>query len=327
MIRRLARFLVPTLSGAEVSPEARELLRDLRLRHLIFFSWHFEDPQGFWILREELRGLGLGPPQGLFMVDQEGGRVQRIRLPLFPEFPSPYEIAQKGPEEMSRVSREIARGLKNLGINVNLAPVVDLAGAEAPDWLRERTLGEDPQKVGGLAEIFIREHLREGVLPCAKHFPGLGGVLPDPHRELPYKRAPSEEELGVFKQVVEAGVPLIMTTHLVVETWSTEPATFTERAVKALREELGFEGLILTDDLAMGALAEWEPAERLLQVLLSGHDLWLVSGEVTRWVEPLEELSREVSTSRVLRERLAALERHQETFFQALLLGVPCKTQ
>jgi len=225
--------------------------------------------------------------------------VQRIGPPLLPEYPSPSEAARKGPEEVSRLSREMARGLRDLGLNVNLAPVVDLAGEEAPDWLRKRTLGEDPERVGELAEIFIREHLREGVLPCAKHFPGLGGVLPDPHRELPRKEKPSEDQLRVFRRAVSAWVPLVMTTHLVVEAWGPEPVTFSEKAVEILRKDLGFEGLILTDDLSMGALSAWEPAERLLRALLSGHDLWLAAADVKELTGPLEELSREVEASRV----------------------------
>ncbi|QJA06781.1 glycoside hydrolase family 3 protein [Thermosulfurimonas marina] len=316
MIRRLSAFLVPTLSGAEITPEEREILRDFGLRHLIFFSRHFEEAEAICTLREELGRLGLGPPKGFFMVDQEGGRVQRIGPPLLPDYPAPYELARKGPEEVSRISQEIARGLKALGLNVNLAPVVDLAGEEAPDWLRERTFGEDPERVGELAEVFIREHLKAGVLPCAKHFPGLGGVFPDPHRELPQKESPSEAELRVFKRATEAGVPLVMTTHLVVEAWDPRPVTFSERALRILREDLGFGGLVLTDDLAMGALSAWELAERLLEALLSGHDLWLIAVEVREIIEPLEALSREVEASRVLRERLVVLEGRQKSFLK-----------
>ncbi len=307
MIRRLAEFLVLSPSGPELSEEEREIVRDLRLRHFILFKRHFVEAEQVRRLVEELRipsGRG-SEGQGLLMVDQEGGRVQRIGPPLSSEFPEPLSVARRGAEAVEGFSRELARTLKAWGLHVNLAPVLDLAGEEAPDFLRGRTFGDDPWEVARLGQVFIRVHLEEGVFPCAKHFPGLGGVHVDPHRELPAVEGLSERALEPFREAVRAGVPFMMTTHLVVRELSERPATFSREIVQVLRERLGFEGPVLTDDLAMEALGDYELPERFLYALLSGHTLWLYCGSLTEAAEALAELSREVAKSRVLRDKVA----------------------
>ncbi len=313
MIRKLASLAVLTPGAPVPEVEERELIRDLAIRHFVLFRRHFQEEEASRELVRVLRTLP-GEP-GYLMVDQEGGRVQRIGPPLAPEFPEPLTVARKGPEEIRTFSRELARTVKQWSLSVNLAPVLDLAGEEAPDFLRGRTLGENPEKVGELGRLFIRGHLEEEVLPCAKHFPGLGGVERDPHRELPRKKEVSAADLLPFREALKEGLPLIMTTHLLVQEWGDYPVTFSPQAVKVLREELGFSGLVLTDDLAMGALSSYELPERFLLALLSGHDLWLYCGNLPEACSALEELAREVSGSRVLRERLAeTVERVQRRF-------------
>ena len=302
MIRSLGTFPVVSPSAAELSAEEREIVRDLRLRHFIFFTRHFPDRETFRGLLEALREAA---EPGLLMVDQEGGRVQRIGPPLASDFPAPLSVARRGEEEVRRFSRELARTVRDLGLNTNLAPVLDLAGEEAPKFLRGRTLGEDPEEVARLGRVFIEAHLAEGVLPCAKHFPGLRGVQPDPHRELPRLEDLPAENLLPFREAVDAGVPLVMTTHLIIRSLSPQPATFSEEVVGLLRRDLSFEGLIITDDLAMGALNSYELPERFLYALLSGHDLWLYCGSLLEAAEALLELDREARRSRVLRDRIA----------------------
>ncbi len=307
MIRRLAEFSVLSPSGPELSPEEREIIRDLRLRHFILFKRHFVEAEQVRRLIEELKipFEEVSEGRGLLMVDQEGGRVQRIGPPLAPEFPGPLSVARRGPEAVENLSRELARSVKAWGLHVNLAPVLDLAGEEAPDFLRGRTLGEDPLEVARLGRIFIRAHLEERVFPCAKHFPGLGGVETDPHRGLPVVKELSEKALKPFREAISGGVPFVMTTHLVVRKLSERPVTFSEEVVRLLRRDLGFDGPVLTDDLAMEALKEYDLPERFLYALLSGHTLWLYCGSLTEAVEALLELAREAARSRVLQERMA----------------------
>ncbi|HIE33129.1 MAG TPA: glycoside hydrolase family 3 protein [Thermodesulfobacteriaceae bacterium] len=306
MIRKLAALLMSTLSGPELTDEEREAIRDLGFRHFIFFKRHFQEKEQISALMSEIKTLSerLAQGQNLLAVDQEGGRVQRIGPPLVPEFPEPFEVARRGPSEVEKFSREIGRSVSFLGLNLNLAPVLDLAGEGAPDFLRGRTFGEDPKEVARFGEVFIRAHLEEGVFPCAKHFPGLGGIEKDPHEELPEIQKVRPEDLWPFKNAVAVGVPFMMTTHLVVKSWDDKPLTFSERAVDILRRELSFCGPVVTDDLAMKGLSAWEWPERLIYALAAGHDLLLFCRPLPELLPVLFEVAKEISTSRVLREKL-----------------------
>jgi len=325
MIRKLSALLMTTLSGPELTEEEREALRDLGFRHFIFFKRHFQEKDQVLALVKEIKALSRRFAQGqnFLAVDQEGGRVQRIGPPLAPEFPRPLEVARKGPSEVEKFSRELARSVSSWGLNLNLAPVLDLAGEEAPAFLHSRTLGEDPEKVAQLGEIFIRAHLATGVFPCAKHFPGLGGLTEDPHEKLPKIPEFSPEALLPFKRAVAAGVPFVMTTHLVVKVWDEKPVTFSEKAVVFLRQELSFEGPVITDDLAMEGLSAWQWPERLLYALAGGHNLLLFCRPLPEILSMLFEVVREIATSQVLRTRLSeGLERLSKVslpFFQKKL--------
>ena len=306
MIREFAALIMSTPSGPELTDEEREAVRDLGFRHFIFFKRHFQEKDQIQGLLGDLRFLSRRFAEGrnLLAVDQEGGRVQRIGPPFASEFPEPLSVALKGPSEVERFSREIARSIRSLGLNLNLAPVLDLAGEEAPDFLRGRTFGDNPKEVARLGAVFIRAHLEEGVFSCAKHFPGLGGLEKDPHKELPDILTVRSEALEPFKRAVASGVPFVMTTHLVVKAWDERPLTFSQKAVGILRRELSFEGPVITDDLAMQGLSVWEWPERLIYALAAGHDLLLFCRPLPELLPAILEVAREVSSSRVLRERV-----------------------
>jgi beta-N-acetylhexosaminidase len=199
-----------------------------------------------------------------------------------------------------------AKALKEFNLNLNLAPVLDLAGKDAPGFLRARTFGEDPSKVAYLGRIYIETLLNEGLLCCAKHFPGLGGVELDPHQGLPVISHLSREALLPFDAAVRAGVPAVMTTHLVVEELSPEPATFSPEVVHLLREKIGFRGLVLTDDLSMGAIAgNWSLKEAILRAFLAGHDLVLLCQDFPQAIAAIGEFLEEAEQSPSLRKILS----------------------
>ncbi len=304
------------LQGPELTPEEKEAVKALGLRHFILFQRNIIDRDQLLALRRELKALA---PEGFLAVDQEGGRVTRIRPPLFPPLSSPLELASS-PKASERVAKEAevcAQALKSLGFNLNLAPVLDLAGEEAPDFLKGRTFGLDPEKVSLLGEVYVRSFLKEGVFCCAKHFPGLGEARIDPHEELPYLPQLREKALLPFKKAIRAGVPLVMTTHLVVESLDHKPATFSSKIVLWLREKLGFKGLILSDDLFMGAVTRSSTLEEILYFTLeAGHDLLLLGQDFKAGIAAVESLLPRLNRP-PLKERV-----QQSLFRQKRLLSI-----
>jgi Beta-glucosidase-related glycosidases len=232
--------------STELKEEELSFYREAGIRNFIFFKRHFEDDFSEYLkrLKQALKGLFL------LCVDQEGGRVARIPG----DFPSPLSMArqmrEKGDKAFREWAKSLAKAVKSQGLNVNLAPCVDLADEKAPDFLRERTFGLNPEEVIECAKLFYYCHEEEGIATCLKHFPGLGGVEVDPHEDLPRKSLISEKDLKPFKSLSSL-YPMVMTTHLSVSLDEALPSTFSERIVRLLREDCNFKGLILTDDLNM----------------------------------------------------------------------------
>lgn len=287
-----------------IKPENLEekvtLYKELNFSNFIFFKEHFEEDLNYYI--SSLKGK---IKLRFLAVDQEGGRVCRIEG----EYASPSEIAKKYLKEGEKIVRtwaeSIAHSVKRKGLNLNLAPCVDLADETAEEFLKERTFGKDPKLVKELAYIFITEHKKEGVFTCLKHFPGLKDVKTDPHKELPFKETLDEESLYPYKYLFEEEkIDFIMTTHLCINGIDPKPATFSSKIINILRKDLNYKGAILTDDLNMGALKDWELQERIILSLASGHNLLIYCGSFDNLTFALEDIKNEIEKSLVLRERI-----------------------
>ena len=288
----------------ELKEEELSFYREAGIRNFIFFKRHFEEgdfSEYITRLKQSLKGLIL------LCVDQEGGRVARIPG----DYPSPLSMArlrkEKGDKVFFEWASSLAKAVKSQGLNVNLAPCVDLADEKAPDFLKERTFGLNPEEVIECAKVFYYAHKEQGIVTCLKHFPGLGGVEVDPHEDLPRKRYISEKDLMPFKSLSSL-YPMVMTTHLIPsKEWDpssqTLPSTFSEKIVRLLREVCNFKGLILTDDLNMKALKHYELAERFILSLACGHNCLLYCGPYRDVVEIWDDLRKEIEKSAVLQEK------------------------
>jgi len=288
----------------ELKEEELSFYREAGIRNFIFFKRHFEEgdfSEYITRLKQSLKGLIL------LCVDQEGGRVARIPG----DYPSPLSMArlrkEKGDKVFFEWASSLAKAVKSQGLNVNLAPCVDLADEKAPDFLKERTFGLNPEEVIECAKVFYYAHKEQGIVTCLKHFPGLGGVEIDPHEDLPRKRYISEKDLMPFKSLSSL-YPMVMTTHLIPsKEWDpssqTLPSTFSEKIVRLLREVCNFKGLILTDDLNMKALKHYELAERFILSLACGHNCLLYCGPYRDVVEIWDDLRKEIEKSAVLQEK------------------------
>lgn len=219
----------------------------------------------------------------IIAIDQEGGRVSRLSDP-FTQFPGMEELGSR-PDAVQRV-REYARTtaieMSLVGLNMNLAPVLDVRRNRVDEHLRGRTLSDSPLKVGILGVHIIKTLQANGVWTVAKHFPGLGNAQADPHTTEVRINSPIEEmenvDLLPFKMAIQAGVSGIMTSHAVYEAFANVPATFSQEVVGLLRGKLHFDGMIVTDDMLMGAIRDrWETTEAVSMAIKAGHNMAIIS--------------------------------------------------
>ena len=217
-------------------------------------------------------------------VDQEGGRVQRLGPPHYPKRPSGREIGETPDPVMARkAAREIGEELKSLGFNWDFAPVLDVDSSPQNPVIGDRSYGSDPQTVAALGVAAVQGFQTDaGILACGKHFPGHGDTDTDSHFALPTIRrsraALDRTELIPFRAAIHAGLAAIMTAHILFPAIDPAlPATLSPAVLTGLlREELGFDGLIITDDLEMKVVAgHWGAPEAAVLAVLAGADILL----------------------------------------------------
>lgn len=232
----------------------------------------------------------------LFMsIDAEWGLAMRMeKAPSFPKNQALGEIADV--ELIYQMGLEIGRELALLGINWNFSPVVDIYSNHKNPIIHDRSFGVDKEEVAIRASYMIQGLQASGIMACAKHFPGHGGACRDSHLYLPEINRTKEEllnlELYPFKKAIEAGVLSIMSAHLLIP--SLDPEHPTSLSIKTIEEllkkEMGFKGLVVTDDLLMDAVAvKYEPGERACLAFLAGNDLILSSREIEAAVAAMKE--------------------------------------
>ncbi len=308
----LAQSLVVGFEGQSMGPEVRRLVAEHGLGGVILFARNIEGPEQVWGLNRDLcaAAAGAGRPPLMVMVDQEGGPVARLKAP-FTDGPSFQELGLSC--DTARLRAQGARMGSELlaaGFNWDLAPVLDVHGV-AGGVQERRSLGSDPVWVAELGAAFIEGMQAAGCLACAKHFPGLGRTTLDTHRERPrvgLSRAELDAlELPPFRRAVDAGVAGVMICHAVFQALDPlHPASLSPAVIGGLlRGELGYEGLVLSDDLEMGALAaDLDPAQAAVRAYLAGCDLLLICRNWHFALEALESLVELAEDGRIPAERL-----------------------
>jgi len=310
------QLLMVGLPGPRLDQVARELVRDLRVGGVILFARNIESPPQVWELTRDLQreALDAGNRPLLIAVDQEGGVVQRLKAP-FTIIPAARELgAAATPEEVELLARKVARELALVGININLAPVLDVArGPRCPLW--DRSYSPDPERAALLGTAAIRGYLAGGVIPTAKHFPGLGDTVVDSHQDLALAesgQANREIDLLPFRRAAATAVPMVMTAHLLVPEWDAlRPATLSRKILQGrLREDVGFKGVIITDDMEMGAISTRmavAPAAR--EALAAGADLLLICNNSQGAWDAARLLAQDDELIPRIREAAARLDR------------------
>jgi beta-N-acetylhexosaminidase len=258
----LKKFLLG-FHGNSLPTELLELLGG-GLAGVTIFRRNFKDPDELLRLTYEIRDAAEGPV--LIGIDQEGGIKFALPEP-FTQWPSAAELGElNDAAAVEAVARAVARELSAVGCNLVFAPMLDLHVRAGSPVTTDRSFGSDPERVGELGAAFAKGLAAEGMLGCAKHFPGHGDAQVDPHLDLPIFEGTLERlrrtELVPFADVIKAGIPTVMTAHILLP-WIDpgRPATLSRRVIEnLLRQELGFRRVVLADDLGMGAIAKRYPA-------------------------------------------------------------------
>ncbi len=326
--REIGQLLIGSLPGAVITPEIRSLAREFSLGGVTLFSRNIEAPEQVAELSIDAQALAGELPLWVG-VDQEGGRVARLRKP-FTEWPPMAVLGRSGSADLAgRFAAALAAELKAVGITLDYAPVLDIHTNPRNPIIGDRALAETADAVAQLGAAIIRGLQENGVAACGKHFPGHGDTSVDSHLELPLVEHPPDRIRRVegvpFREAIRADVAFIMTAHVLVPSLDEErPATLSRRIVHdILRDEMGYQGVILSDDLEMKAIARtYAVPEAAVEAIAAGCDAALIcSGDVEVQAATLEALVHAVEEDRIpfkrVEDALKRLRRAKERFLAA----------
>jgi beta-N-acetylhexosaminidase len=278
----------------------------------ILFARNIENPAQLTALTANLRdAVGWHAP---ILIDQEGGRVQRMRTPHWREYPPALDQMQAAGGKAARAmylrSRLIAQELHEVGIDVNCAPVADLVYAQTHEIMRNRCYGDDVETVTEMCREGVAGLLDGGVLPVLKHIPGYGRAKVDGHKDLPTVDVTRPDldrsDFAPFKRLSD--IAMGMTAHIVFPCIDDAPATTSPKAMKVIRDEIGFGGLIMTDDISMEALSG-SVADRSRAALDAGCDLVLHCNGDLEEMRAVADISGPMNEKAQTRARAALAQR------------------
>jgi len=325
--QQVGQFFFIGLPGTEVDAEARELIEEIKPGGIILFGRNIETPEQVRKLLDDSRALV--PTPLLCGIDQEGGLVDRLRE-IFPPMPSARAIRQHGDlagvRALGRITGEL---LRMLGLNINFAPVMSIITHERSlltNGLYSRSFGSSPGEVLGYTTVYMRGLQGTGVLGCLKHFPGIGAGTVDSHIEMPLVPLSRDDllaqDLAPYIELFQREddrVRVVMVSHggfpfIDIKKGTTggliEPASISRGIVtKLLRQELGYDHLVVTDDLEMGAIAkQFEIGDASVRAFAAGEDMLLICATpetIRRGYKALLEAAREKRiTERRMQESL-----------------------
>jgi beta-N-acetylhexosaminidase len=307
----LGQLFIFGFKGFSPPPELIQIIQKWNLGGVILFSENIESSNQIKELVLSIKSCSEIPP--FIMIDQEGGLHNRITRD-FPLFPSNKHYGDRDDSKgLYEAYRTTARALAESGINVNLTPVVDVLTNPENKVIGERAFGDDPDKVSSFSKVAIDAIHAEGVLACAKHFPGIGDIDVDPHQQMPHTANPKkrfeEIDLPPFKAAIESGVDLIMTTHVNCQSLdSKNPASLSSTiCTEILKMDLRYDGLVITDDMGMGAIKEnFDILDACEKAFLAGNDLILLCHEYEKQAEILERFSKLLRNGQIEKNRFSS---------------------
>jgi beta-N-acetylhexosaminidase len=280
----VGQLAIAGFAGHSIPPELRSLAKDFDLGGVIFFARNVDSPEQVAELAREAQELASELPLWV-SVDQEGGRVARLRKP-FTEWPPMITLGRSGDEQLAaRFAKALAAELEAVGITLDYTPVLDVHTNPKNPVIGDRALAERAEDVARLGRVIIETLQGRGIAACGKHFPGHGDTSTDSHFELPLIEHPPDRleavELIPFKAAIDANVASIMTAHILMPALDEErPATLSPAIVDGLlKKKLGYGGLVVSDDLEMKAIsARYGMPEATVAAIAAGCDAVLMCG-------------------------------------------------
>lgn len=292
----LRRFLLG-FEGTRLPRDLREMLQR-GLAGVAIFRRNWSSVEELRALTDEIRAAA-APRHALIGIDHEGGTKFSLPEP-FTRWPSPAELGRLDDRQaVEGIARAIARELLAAGCNLNFAPMLDLHVNPDSPVTQHRSFGGDPQRVGAMGAAVIRGLGAEGVLSCAKHFPGHGDAVIDPHEDLPVFHGDAarlnQMELSPFAAAIAAGAPLIMTAHILLpKIDAARPASLSRAMLHdTLRRKMNFQGVVLIDDIGMGAIGKRHAAgEAAVLAIEAGTDLVAICHDASAVAPALTAVQR-----------------------------------
>lgn len=324
--KSVGRLAIVGFDGHSVPPELRSLSREFDLGGVIYFARNIEEPGQVRELSIDCAALAHEWPLWI-SVDQEGGRVARLKRP-FTEWPPMITLGRCGDDAMTvRFAKALAAELRAVGINLDYTPVLDVHTNPKNPVIGDRAYSAKADDAARLGALMIETLQAAGIAACGKHFPGHGDTSTDSHFELPIVDQSPERlkavELVPFRAAVKAGVDCIMTAHVLVPALDeTRPATLSPVIIDGLlKREMGYGGIVISDDLGMKAISESTGlGEAMVQSLLAGCDAVLLCNQpADEQAMALEFVVKAVESGRVPLKRIEdALERQERVKHERL---------
>jgi beta-N-acetylhexosaminidase len=311
---KIGQMLMVGINGTTAGSDAEELIQNLHAGGIILYGSNIETPNQTVDLTNQLKAMNLsvGNPLPLLMsVDEEGGMVDRLPSPLL-KLPSALAVGKKDDVGFTTTVGEIVgEAVRSLGFNMDYAPVLDILKDPAASAIGDRSLGTDPHLVSRLGVAVMKGIRSQHVIPVVKHFPGYGSVSVDAHQDLPtfkYGRNQLEKVDWVpFAHAIKNDADAIMVTHeLVTGLEMTYPASMsTTMMTGMLREHLGFQGVIITDDLTMGAIANrYDIETAAVKSVEAGADIVMVSFQIEKQRGAFQAIKQAVVNGTISEQRI-----------------------
>lgn len=306
----IGQCFIVGIPGPRLDDRTRDILTNLRPGGVILFARNYTDLVTLRTLCDDLHVLDHDNPP-LVALDHEGGRVHRLRAP-FTHFPPAARIGETGEPRLAfEVGAALGHELRNVGIDIDFAPVLDVFSNQDNTVIGDRAFGSDPQRVAEFGCALAAGLRSAGVLPCGKHFPGHGATLLDSHDALPCDERPQARlealDLPPFETAIAQDVEMLMTAHVIYPALDPErPASLSPIVMHdLLRQRLGFRGVIVSDDLEMGAISRTSSLEDAsVRALAAGADMVLICHSLDRALPARDACERALNDGRLRNTRL-----------------------
>ena len=322
----LGQLIFTGISGLELTADEKKFLSEENIGGVILFSHNYENPTQLKELVNSIQALKKNYPFYV-SVDHEGGRVFRFKHFIRP--PSMYDLARLGSMEIiSRVAKIMAQELRSCGVNLNYSPVCDVWNNKENQVIGDRAFGHDGKTVAPFVSTIIQEFRINGILSCAKHFPGHGCTVEDSHYQLPIVSKEmsqlKEDEFLPFTKAIESGVDFIMMAHIIIDgVDDNTPCSISQKAHQILREELKFEKIIVADDMQMKAIFDnYGVEEAVVSAIRAGSNMVIYRDQEQACLG-LEGLKKAVQSDQIskelIEERFSPIKDSKEQYFSTAM--------